>query len=103
MSLDGFGTGYSSLAYLKRFPVQELKIDILFVRNIHNSHENKNLVRTIIDLAKHFNLTTIAERVEDQETFKLLRDLGCDLVQGSLYSRALSDTDFINWYRVNIP
>ncbi len=99
LSLDDFGTGYSSLAYLKRFPVQELKIEILFVRNIHNSHEDTNLVRTIIDLAKNFNLTTIAEGVEDQATFDLLRDLGCDLVQGFLYSRALPDTDFIKWYR----
>ncbi|RFC35623.1 MAG: EAL domain, c-di-GMP-specific phosphodiesterase class I (or its enzymatically inactive variant) [Candidatus Nitrotoga sp. SPKER] len=102
LSLDDFGTGYSSLAYLKRFPVQELKIDILFIRNIHNSREDTNLVRTIIDLAKNFNLTTVAEGVEDQETFNLLRDLGCDLVQGFLYSHALSDTDFINWYHQHI-
>ena len=99
LSIDDFGTGYSSLAYLKRFPVQELKIDILFIRNIHQSQEDKHLVRTIIDLAKTFNLTTVAEGVEDQKTFDLLRGLGCDLVQGFLYSRALPDTDFINWYR----
>ncbi len=99
LSIDDFGTGYSSLAYLKHFPVQELKIDILFVRNILKSRGDKHLVRTIIDLAKNLNLTTVAEGVEDQETFDLLRDLGCDLVQGFLYSRALSDTDFINWYR----
>ncbi|MDP1637762.1 MAG: GGDEF domain-containing phosphodiesterase [Candidatus Nitrotoga sp.] len=104
LSIDDFGTGYSSLAYLKRFPVQELKIDILFIRNIHQSQEDKHLVRTIIDLAKNFNLTTVAEGVEDRKTFDLLRDLGCDLVQGFLYSRALPDTDFINWYRQhNVP
>ncbi|CAH1091433.1 putative bifunctional diguanylate cyclase/phosphodiesterase [Candidatus Nitrotoga sp. 1052] len=99
LSIDDFGTGYSSLAYVKHFPVQELKIDILFIQNIHKSREDKHLVRTIIDLAKNFNLITVAEGVEDQETFDLLRDLGCDLVQGFLYSRALSDTDFISWYR----
>jgi len=99
LSIDDFGTGYSSLAYIKRFPVQELKIDILFVRNIHKSREDKHLVCTIIDLAKNFNLTTVAEGVEDQETFDLLHDLGCDLAQGFLYSRALSDIDFVNWYR----
>ena len=99
LSIDDFGTGYSSLAYIKRFPVNELKIDILFVRNIHKSREDKHLVSTIIDLAKNFNLSTVAEGVEDQETFDLLRDLGCDLVQGFLYSRALSDIDFVNWYR----
>ena len=99
LSIDDFGTGYSSLAYLKHFPVHELKIDILFIQNIHKSHRDKHLVHTIIDLAKNFDLTTVAEGVEDQETFDLLRDLGCDLVQGFLYSRALSDADFISWYR----
>lgn len=99
LSIDDFGTGYSSLAYLKHFPVHELKIDILFIQNIHKSIRDKHLVQTIIDLAKNFDLTTVAEGVEDQETFDLLRDLGCDLVQGFLFSRALSDTDFISWYR----
>ncbi|MEO6421170.1 MAG: EAL domain-containing protein, partial [Candidatus Nitrotoga sp.] len=98
LSIDDFGTGYSSLAYLKRFPVQELKIDILFIKNILKSREDKHLVHTIIELAKNFNLTTVAEGVEDQETADLLLDLGCDLVQGYLYSRALSETDFISWY-----
>ena len=99
LAIDDFGTGYSSLAYLKRFPVQELKIDILFVRNIHNSRGDKQLVRTIIDLAHNFDLITVAEGVEDQQTYDLLRDLGCDMVQGFLFSRALPETDFIAWYR----
>jgi EAL domain-containing protein (putative c-di-GMP-specific phosphodiesterase class I)/GGDEF domain-containing protein len=99
LSIDDFGTGYSSLAYLKRLPVQELKIDILFVRNIHNSIGDKQLVRTIIDLAHNFDLITVAEGVEDQQTFDLLRDLGCDIAQGFLFSQALPEADFINWYR----
>ncbi len=99
LAIDDFGTGYSSLTYIKRFPVQELKIDILFVRNILKSRGDQQLVRTIIDLARNFELSTVAEGVEDQETFDLLRDLGCDMVQGFLFSRALSDTDFIAWYR----
>lgn len=102
LSIDDFGTGYSSLAYLKRLPVQELKIDILFVRNIHNSTGDKQLVRTIIDLAHNFDLITVAEGVEDQQTFDLLRDLGCDEAQGFLFSRALPEADFINWYRQHI-
>ncbi|MES1982108.1 MAG: GGDEF domain-containing phosphodiesterase [Pseudomonadota bacterium] len=99
LAIDDFGTGYSSLAYLKRFPVQELKIDILFVRNIHNTRGDKQLVRTIVDLAHNFDLSTVAEGVEDQQTFDLLRDLGCDVIQGFLFSRALPDTDFITWYQ----
>jgi EAL domain-containing protein (putative c-di-GMP-specific phosphodiesterase class I)/GGDEF domain-containing protein len=100
LSLDDFGTGYSSLAYLKRLPVQELKIDILFVRNIHNSVGDKQLVRSIIDLAHNFDLITVAEGVEDQHTFELLRDLGCDEAQGFLFSRALSAAEFIGWHRL---
>jgi EAL domain-containing protein (putative c-di-GMP-specific phosphodiesterase class I)/GGDEF domain-containing protein len=102
LSIDDFGTGYSSLAYLKRLPIQELKIDILFVRNIHNSIGDKQLVRTIIDLAHNFDLITVAEGVEDQQTLDLLRNLGCDIAQGFLFSQALPETDFINWYRQHV-
>lgn len=99
ISIDDFGTGYSSLAYLKRLPVQELKIDILFVRSIHNSVGDKQLVRTIIELAHNFELLTVAEGVEDQATLALLRELGCNIAQGYLFSPALPEADFINWYR----
>ncbi len=102
LSIDDFGTGYSSLAYLKRLPIQELKIDILFVKNIHNSIGDKQLVRTIIDLAHNFDLITVAEGVEDQQTFDLLRELGCDEAQGFLFSRALPEPDFINWFRQHV-
>jgi EAL domain-containing protein (putative c-di-GMP-specific phosphodiesterase class I) len=99
LAIDDFGTGYSSLAYLKRLPAQELKIDIMFVRNIHKSHADKQLVRAIIDLAHNFDMIAVAEGVEDQKTYDLLRELGCDVVQGFLFSRALPDADFIDWFR----
>ena len=99
LAIDDFGTGYSSLAYLKQFQAQELKIDIVFIRNIHNSRGDKQLVRAIIDLAHNFDMITVAEGVEDQKTYDLLHDLGCDVVQGFLFSRALTDTDFVDWYR----
>ena len=99
ISIDDFGTGYSSLAYLKTFQAQELKIDILFVRNIHKSRGDKQLVQAIIDLAHNFDMITVAEGVEDQKTSDLLQELGCDVVQGFLYSRALPQTDFLEWYR----
>jgi EAL domain-containing protein (putative c-di-GMP-specific phosphodiesterase class I) len=102
LSIDDFGTGYSSLAYIKHLPVQELKIDIVFIRNIHNSNGDKQLVRTIIDLAHNFDLITVAEGVEDQQTFDLLRDLGCDVAQGFLFGRAMPEPDFINWYQQQI-
>ena len=76
-----------------------VKIDIVFIRNIHNSRGDKQLVRAIIDLAHNFDMITVAEGVEDQKTYDLLHDLGCDVVQGFLFSRALTDTDFVDWYR----
>ncbi len=100
IAIDDFGTGYSSLAYLKSFQAQELKIDILFVKNIHKSRGDRQLVQAIIDLAHNFDMITVAEGVEDQKTSDLLRELGCDVVQGFLYSRALPDTDFLDWYRL---
>jgi predicted signal transduction protein with EAL and GGDEF domain len=99
LSIDDFGTGYSALAYLKRLPVQELKIDLLFVHSIHNSANDKQLVRSIIELAHNFGMITVAEGVEDQKTLDLLRELGCDIVQGFFYSRALPEADFIQWCR----
>ena len=99
LALDDFGTGYSSLAYLKRFPVQELKIDILFIRNIHKSRGDKQLVQAIIDLAHNFDMITVAEGVEDQETYDLLKVMGCDMVQGWLFSKAIPENEFIDWYR----
>lgn len=99
LSIDDFGTGYSSLAYLKRLPVQELKIDRLFISHIHDSTGDKQLVRTIIDLAHNFDLTAVAEGVEDKETFELLHEMGCDVAQGFLFSRALPETEFVKWFR----
>lgn len=99
LSIDDFGTGYSSLAYLRRFPVQELKIDKLFIQNMHQSEGDKQIVHTIIDLARSFKLNTVAEGVEDQKTFDMLREFGCDLAQGFLISRALPEADFTRWYQ----
>jgi len=99
IAIDDFGTGYSSLAYLKSFQAQELKIDILFVKNMHKSRGDKQLVQAIIDLAHNFDMITVAEGVEDQKTSDLLQELGCDVAQGFLFSRALPDTDFMEWYR----
>ena len=99
LSIDDFGTGYSSLAYLKRLPVQELKIDRLFISNLKTDKGDQKLVRSIVDLAHNFDLITVAEGVEDQSTFDLLRELNCDVVQGFLFSKALPETDFIEWFR----
>jgi diguanylate cyclase (GGDEF)-like protein/PAS domain S-box-containing protein len=87
LTIDDFGTGYSSLAYLKRFPVQQLKIDRSFVQDLPGNDSDSQLVSTMISMAHGLRLHVVAEGVEmpDQEAF--LNSLGCDVAQGYLYSR----------------
>jgi PAS domain S-box-containing protein len=82
LALDDFGTGFASFTYLKRLPIGYLKIDIEFVRDLLSNPANQHLVRAIVGLAKAFNLQTIAEGVEDQATWDLLRHEGVDFGQG---------------------
>ncbi|MBA2880776.1 diguanylate cyclase (GGDEF)-like protein/PAS domain S-box-containing protein [Desulfosalsimonas propionicica] len=87
VSIDDFGTGYSSLSYLKRLPVNNLKIDISFIRNIAQDTDDATIVSTIISMAHHLGLKTIAEGVETGEQLKILRLLGCDMIQGFYFSK----------------
>jgi PAS domain S-box-containing protein len=82
LALDDFGTGPGSLTNLKRLPVQSLKIDIDFVRDLSSNEANQHLVRAIVDIARSFEYETIAEGVEDRQTLDLLRVYGVDYVQG---------------------
>jgi diguanylate cyclase (GGDEF)-like protein len=81
-SIDDFGTGYSSLAQLRRLPVHELKVDRSFVVEMARSEEVRLIVRSTIELGHNLGLTVVAEGVESLETMELLREMGCDLVQG---------------------
>jgi PAS domain S-box-containing protein len=81
-ALDDFGTGYGSFTYLKHLPLSYLKIDMDFVRNIAEDPADRQVVMAIVDVARTFNIKTIAEGVESQETLELLGELGVDLVQG---------------------
>lgn len=87
ISIDDFGTGYSSLAYLKRFPVDTLKVDRSFVMNIANDRVDQTIVRAVTDMAHGMDLTVVAEGVETTEQAQTLRRLDVDLLQGFLYAR----------------
>ena len=87
LAIDDFGTGYSSLSYLKQFPIDTLKVDQAFVRHLETDNDDKSIVRAIVDLAKHLNLKTIAEGVETQGQYHFLKDIGCDFIQGYLFSK----------------
>ena len=84
ISLDDFGTGYSSLGYLKRFPIDTLKIDKSFVDDVTTSANDAAICNTILDLAKHMNLSVVAEGVETEEQMHFIESRGCHYVQGYL-------------------
>lgn len=89
LSIDDFGTGYSSLNYLKRFPLDELKIDQSFVVDLPGESADVAIVRTIIDLGHRLGMTVIAEGVENEVQLDFLKLLGCDHYQGYLFSKAM--------------
>jgi len=94
LSIDDFGTGYSSLNYLRKFPIDLLKIDKAFVRDIETNNEDRLIVKGIIALAKSLNLEVLAEGVETAEQLKLLKEEGCDYIQGYYISKPVNCKEF---------
>ena len=97
LSIDDFGTGYSSLAYLKRLPVDELKIDKSFVMNMVEDLDDGKIVRSTIDLAHNLGLTVVAEGVENSKVWDMLRELDCDEAQGYHMGKPMPAADFHAW------
>ncbi len=95
VALDDFGTGYSSLAYLKKFPLDKLKIDRAFIDGLPHDKEDYAITASILDVAKHLQLTTIAEGVENQDQLLCLAQNGCDQVQGYYFSKPVPSDEFI--------
>jgi diguanylate cyclase len=99
LSVDDFGTGYSSLAQLQRLPVQELKIDQSFIRNLDSASGDGVIVRSTIEMSHNLGLKVVAEGVEFEPSLKLLRQWKCDTAQGHLISKPLNAIAFEMWMR----
>ena len=100
LSIDDFGTGFSSLAYLRRLPVDELKLDAAFTREVVDHPRTAAIVGSTIELAHRLGMQVVAEGVEDAATADRLAELACDRSQGYLYARPLPATDLVAWARL---
>jgi EAL domain-containing protein (putative c-di-GMP-specific phosphodiesterase class I) len=103
IAIDDFGTGHSSLAYLKKFPVNTLKIDRSFVIDIMKNDEDKTIVQTIISMAHSLGFNTVAEGVETLEHVKLLQNMNCDQLQGYYFSKPIPKDEFTKFIKDYMP
>ena len=94
IEMDDFGSGYSSLNMLSTMPIDVLKMDMKFIRNIEHSEKDLRLVELVLDIARYLRVPVVAEGVETEKQMELLRELGCQLVQGYYFSRPLPPEDF---------
>ena len=101
ISLDDFGTGYSSMSYLRKYPFRSLKIDQEFIRDMTEDNDDKTLVKTTIDLAHDLGMEVVAEGVELEEHAAMLIEMGCDTVQGYLFSRPLPFDQLVSYLKNN--
>lgn len=99
VSIDDFGTGYSSLSYLRNFPINRLKIDRSFIKNLDTDQNNKSITQAIVGMAKSLNMEVIAEGVETIEECNLLQTLECSEVQGFYFCRPVTPSDFVTFVK----
>ena len=103
MAVDDFGTGYSSLSYLQKFPIDALKIDQSFVRQITTAPEEASIVTAVISMARSLKLRVVAEGVETQQELAFLRAHQCEEVQGYYFSSPVPAQEFASLLRTGIP
>ena len=94
IEIDDFGTGYSSLSMINKIPLDALKIDMIFIRNAFTSENDNKMIKIIIDIASYLKVPTIAEGVEAKEQVAVLKELGCDIVQGYYFSKPVPNEEF---------
>lgn len=94
IEMDDFGTGYSSLNMLSSMPIDIIKMDSAFIRNIEHNEKNVQLVKLVLDIAKNLKVPVVAEGVETGEQLQLLKTMGCEIVQGYYFSKPLSADEF---------
>jgi len=97
-SMDDFGTGYSSLSYIRQLPIDEIKIDRYFIKDLSQDNDAEEMVNTILHMARIFNLSVVAEGVETEQQKTFLLDHGCKIFQGYLYSKPISKNEFEQFY-----
>ena len=103
LSIDDFGTGYSSLSYLKNLPINELKIDQSFVRNLLANSGDQAIVASTMDLAHNLKLSVVAEGIEDHATAAWLRERHCEIGQGYCFAKPMPQDQFLEYLRAHIP
>jgi EAL domain-containing protein (putative c-di-GMP-specific phosphodiesterase class I) len=94
LAIDDFGTGYSSMSLMKHFPIDTIKVDRSFVRDLHDDSEDQAIAQAIINMGKALGMTVVAEGVENAEQEAFLRSHACDEMQGFLFSKPLPAADF---------
>lgn len=99
VSIDDFGTGFSSLEQLQRIPFKELKLDQSFVRHSDSNQESQIILRSMVDMAKNLNLNIVAEGVETQAEWDLVKELGCDMAQGYFIAKPMDKNAFETWLK----
>ena len=99
IAIDDFGTGYSSLAYLKRLPIDHLKIDRSFVHDMDHDDDDAAIVRSVIELGHNLGIKVIAEGVERMNSLAILKELGCDAAQGFHIGRPMPASQIDAWFK----